>query len=150
MKLYLDTSVWNFRLNIHVPDKQRITQEFFGALQGVHEPFVSILVLEELGRTPEEVRRSALFSHLEQVSPGFLNWVPEVGAIADRVIEMGGLTERSRADAVHVGYAVVHGMDALVSWNMHDLVKLKTKRIVAGVCRLLGYKELEIVTPEEV
>jgi hypothetical protein len=109
-----------------------------------------VAVLEELGRTPAPARRDEMLELVERISPVFMGWSAQVGTVADRVIEMGGLTERSRVDALHVGYAVANGMDALVSWNMRDLVKLKTKRVVGAICRLLGYPELEIVTPEQV
>ena len=60
------------------------------------------------------------------------------------------MTDRSAVDALHLSTAMINGMDALVSWNMKDLVRLKTRRLIAGFCRSDGYKELDIVTPEEV
>jgi hypothetical protein len=41
-------------------------------------------------------------------------------------------------------------MDAIISWNFRHIVKLKTKVEVNGVNKLLGYKEVEICSPEEV
>ena len=39
-------------------------------------------------------------------------------------------------------------VDALVSWNFKHMVKLKTIRGVNGINRMLGFKELEILTPQ--
>ena len=52
-------------------------------------------------------------------------------------------------DALHIATAVVHEMDVVVSWNFEHLVKLKTRLGVNGLNRLLGYREIEIVSPEE-
>ena len=41
-------------------------------------------------------------------------------------------------------------MDALVSWDTGDIVRLKTRRGVSALCRLMGYREIDLVTPEEV
>ena len=127
-----------------------LTREFFAQARVIHELFISPLVLEEISGTREDDRRRELMTLIEEAGPEVLEWTADVGTFADRVLQMGALTERSRADALHIAFAVVHGMDALVTWNMADLTKLKTKRTVAALCRLLGYKELELVTPEQV
>ena len=44
----------------------------------------------------------------------------------------------------------MHERDLLVSWNFEHLVKLKTRVGVNAVNRLVGYREIEIVSPEEV
>jgi hypothetical protein len=41
-------------------------------------------------------------------------------------------------------------MDYIVSWNFKHMVKPKTKRTVRAFSIKEGYKEIEIVTPEEV
>jgi len=44
----------------------------------------------------------------------------------------------------------VNDLDVIISWNFKHIVKLKTKIEANGVNKLLGYKEIEICTPEEV
>jgi len=44
----------------------------------------------------------------------------------------------------------VNNLDVLISWNFSHIVKLKTKMRVVGINRMLGYKEIEIVSPWEV
>ena len=51
-------------------------------------------------------------------------------------------------DATHVAAASVLGCTAIVSWNFKHMVKLKTIVGVTGVNRLMGYGEIEIITPE--
>ena len=38
-------------------------------------------------------------------------------------------------------------MDVVVSWNLRDMVKLKTRREVRAINIMEGYKEIEICTP---
>ena len=40
-------------------------------------------------------------------------------------------------------------MDVLVSWNFKHLVNMETRRKVKAVNLLKGYKEIEVVSPEE-
>jgi len=41
-------------------------------------------------------------------------------------------------------------MDAIVSWNMDHIVHINTKLRVREITRRYHYKDIEIVTPEEV
>lgn len=45
---------------------------------------------------------------------------------------------------------VINGIEAIISWNFEHIVKLKTRIMVNGINRLLGYHEIEICSPEEV
>ena len=44
--------------------------------------------------------------------------------------------------------ATYNEADAVISWNFKHMVKLKTIRGVNGINKMLGYKELEILTPQ--
>jgi len=54
------------------------------------------------------------------------------------------------ACALHIAMAVINGIEAIISWNFEHIVKLKTRIMVNGINRLLGYHEIEICSPEEV
>ena len=150
MKLYLETSVWSYLLADHLPDKQAATRELIDQKRAVHEFFVSALVIEELSRTRDEDRRGKLLQAIQEAEPMNLPPVPEVVEISGKILDLGILTERSQNDAIHIAFAIVHGMDAVVSWDTRHIVRLKTKRGISAVCRLFGYREVEVVTPEEV
>lgn len=51
---------------------------------------------------------------------------------------------------LYLAVAVVNNLDAIVSWNFRHMVNVKTRVAVDGINRLEGYREIEIVTPEEV
>lgn len=50
-------------------------------------------------------------------------------------------------DALHLGYAVVVGVDIFVSWNREDLVKQKTRVGLRQINDRLGRKSPIILTP---
>ncbi len=74
----------------------------------------------------------------------------EAEELAERYIREGIIPIRYRSDALHIAVAVINGIEAIVSWNFEHIVKLKTRVMVNGVNRLLGYHEIEICSPEEV
>ena len=49
---------------------------------------------------------------------------------------------------MHIALATFNESDALISWNFKHIVKLKTIRGINGINRMLGFKELEILTPQ--
>lgn len=55
-----------------------------------------------------------------------------------------------RADAEHIAVASVEGFDALASWNLRHIVKLKTKSLVKLINREMGCSVPEIIRPDEV
>lgn len=87
---------------------------------------------------------------IERHVPTVLEVSDEVQTLAQRYIAEGVIPPKYLDDALHLAAAVVHEVEVLVSWNFEHLVKLKTRLGVNGVNRLLGYREIEIVSPEEI
>lgn len=149
--LYIETSAWNFLLADDAPDRKEATTWFF---QHAKPPgfllFVSRLVPIEMARTHDRQRRQLLLAQIAQYSPKMLPVSPEAESLAERYVLQGTIPEKYRTDALHVAVAVVHRLDAVVSWNMQHLVKMKTRREVNALNQLNGFHAIEIVTPEEV
>jgi len=59
MKLYLESSVFNFMFAEDAPEKQKITKVFFANKLNDFDLFISDLVINELEKT-KEPKRSAL------------------------------------------------------------------------------------------
>lgn len=149
-RVYIDTSVWNFYFAEDVPERRQITRELFDQiLHGDYEPYVSLLVLTEVQAAPEP-RRSQLEGLIQKVGPGLLQPNEEALELVDQYLAQGTVPEKYSDDAVHIAVAVANSMDILLSWNFAHIVKAKTRRIVSATSKLLGYKEIEICSPEEV
>ena len=74
----------------------------------------------------------------------------KVEQLATAYLEAKVAPTKSITDLVHIAYAVAHNLDVIVSWNLRHIVRLKTRLMVNGMNKLLGYREIEIATPEEV
>lgn len=51
---------------------------------------------------------------------------------------------------MHIAIATLNKMDILVTWNMDHMANPKTRIAVREINRKLGYKVVDIATPEEV
>ncbi|MDI6891088.1 MAG: PIN domain-containing protein [Thermodesulfovibrionales bacterium] len=150
IKYYLDTTIFNFVFAEGDQEKKDITFKLFRDLPLMAEGiYISDEVIREISRAPE-VRKAQLEGLLREITPLLLEIDLETEKLAERYIQEGIIPERYRGDALHIAVAVVNGIEALVSWNFEHIVKLKTRVMVNGVNRLLGYHEIEICSPEEV
>lgn len=150
LKLYLETSVWNFAFAIDSPDKMEITLKFFGELRaGKYESYISPLVLAEIADA-DEVKQNKLLTLIKEHNPVELEETKEILNLANKYMVRKIVPVRFKRDLTHIAYAVVNHMNVLVSWNLEHIVKLKTRVEVNSINKLEGYHEIEICTPEEV
>jgi len=150
IKYYLDTTVFNFIFTEGDRPKRDITLKFFKDLPLIAEGiYISDEVVRGISRAPEP-RKSQLEGLLKETNPYLLEMSIEAEELAERYVKEGIIPERYRSDALHIAVAVINGIEAIVSWNFEHIVKLKTRVMVNGVNRLLGYHEIEICSPEEV
>lgn len=150
IKYYLDTTIFNFAFAEGDDEKKNITLKLFKELPLIAEGiYISDEVIREISRA-DELRKSQLEGLLKETNPLLLEVDIEVEELAERYIKEGIIPVRYRSDAVHIATAVVNEIEAIVSWNFEHIVKLKTRVMVNGVNRLLGYHEIEICSPEEV
>jgi len=151
LKLYLETSVWNFLFADDAPEKMHKTQELFSSLkQELFEIYISDIVIAELSDTPDINKRGLLLSSVKEYNPIELIRDEEVDALVKKYMEERIFPERFIDDARHIAVAVVNNIDIVVSWNQDHMVKVQTRFGVNGVNRLEGYKDIDIATPEEI
>lgn len=150
IKYYLDTTVFNFVSAESDTEKKEITLKFFKDLPLIAEGvYISDEVVREISRASEP-RKSQLEGLIRDTNPFLLEIDLETEELAERYISEGIIPEKYRSDAIHIAAAVINGIDVIVSWNFEHIVKLKTRVMVDGVNKLLGYHEIEICSPEEV
>jgi predicted nucleic acid-binding protein len=151
LRCYVDTSVFNWALAVDRGEEHEKTLVFLEACRkGAFEAFISTLVLEELGDTPDERKRKSLMGQVHGTAPVLLEMEEPALILADRYIQEKVIPARARDDARHAAIAAVHNLDVVVSWNMEHLVRVATRRGVNAVNQLAGYKPIEIATPAEV
>ena len=76
-----------------------------------------------------------------------LDITEDITAVANKMIEMGILTQKSFDDCQHIATAVVHECNCIISWNFKHIVNIKTIRGVRAITNLEGYKGIDIINP---
>lgn len=148
-KLYLDTSIFNFIIAENDIEKRDITIEFFKKISQIGEIFISPVVTREVEETEESIRKT-LIEILNRYKPTILELNEEIRSLAKEYIKANIIPPKYEDDVLHIAAAVVYQLDVIVSWNFDHIVKLKTRREVNGLNKILGYKEIEICSPQEV
>jgi predicted nucleic acid-binding protein len=149
--LYLETSFWNFIYADDAPEKRDATRRLFEEIKaGRYDIFVSEHVLAEIGRTRDLKKRTLLEDSVRELNPALLPASREVEALTAVYLRANFVSRNASADVAHIAYASAYQCDVIVSWNLRHIVRLKTKVAVNGINKQLGYREVEIVTPEEV
>jgi len=145
-RIYVDTSVIGGCLDDEFSkDSNRLLE---AAKKGRIVFVVSEVVVEELEEAPDEVK--AVFDSIPESS---LEVVPRSAAVAELAkayLVAKVVRPKSRNDATHVAYATVARVDAIVSWNFKDIVRLDRMKGYNRVNFEKGYGILEIVSPKEV
>jgi len=151
LRLYLETSVWNFYFADDAPEKRDVTKEFFGNIkQGKYEIFISQTVLNEIDKA-DEPKKNQLMQLIKEHQPQGLDITSEVTDLSKEYISQRIIPEAKVEDALHVATSTVYEMDALISWNNRHLANLYKMEKINSVNLKEGYtKHLEIITPMEV
>lgn len=147
LKLYLDTSVPSHLFARDDPKKRLITERFF-KMSGHRDYifFISGVVIREIEKAPMP-KRILLLDSLKGMELLELN--EESERLAAAYLSQGALPQSSSEDARHIAVATCHNLDAIVSWNFKHLVNLRRTKRVNLVNEQMGYKHIEIVSPEE-
>ena len=150
LKLYIETSVWNFLFADDAPDKKTVTIRFFEEIKkGDYELFISEMVIEEIDDAPEPLK-SKLLRTIAEVEPEKLEVTEEIRRLASKYAESHIVPSKAYRDLVHLAAATINNMDFLVSWNLAHIVKIKTKVEINTVNAIEGYRSIQICTAQEV
>ena len=148
IKLYLDTTIFNFFFADEAPQERDITRKFFKEIDQ-YEIYFSDIVIKEIARC-HSPKREKLLRLIEEHSPEELMLDEEARILAHKYVKEKIIPVKYMDDAHHIALASVHGIDALLSWNFEHIVKLKTKREVVGINMFMGYGPIDIYSPWEV
>jgi predicted nucleic acid-binding protein len=150
LKLYFDTSIFNFAFAEDALDKMSVTLKLIEEVKaGKYDVYISQIVLREIGEALEK-KAGKLINLINDIQPLELEFNAECYELASEYIKRGIIPKKYEDDAFHIAVASVNDLDALISWNFQHIVKLKTKKEVVGTNLLMGYKEIEIYSPMEV
>ena len=82
LKLYIETSVWNFFFADDAPEKRDITRQFFASIEeGPYEIYISEVVIREISNAPEP-KKTMLFNLVNKYNPAELEITQEANELA--------------------------------------------------------------------
>lgn len=151
LKLYIETSVWNFILADDAPEKKRDTLLFFDNVlnNNDYELYISTLVMEEINNAPDPIR-TQLAATISVHDPEELDITDEMINLADKYADAKLVPEKAYRDLLYVAAATVENMDFIISWNLSHIVRAKTIVGVHAVNLMEGYGIVRIGTVLEV
>jgi len=145
--LYLDTSVPSAYYDERAKERKDATIKFRKEILPNYHVYISDITLKGLGDTKDESIRK----RLRRLIKGFkiLKSNKRIKDLAKVYIERGVFPERYVDDALHVAITTFYEVSYLVSWNFEHLVKVRTRKWVNSVNILEGFREIEIVSPQQ-
>ena len=145
--LYFVTSVFSAYYDERVKDRQDATVKFWKDVLPNYKVYISEVTVKELEDTKDETLRRKFKTLIRSFK--VLKANKKIRDLANAYIQRGVFPEKYLADALHVAVASFYDTSYVVSWNFEHLVKVKTRKSVNLVNILEGYREIEIVSPQE-
>ena len=146
-KVYLDTSVISYLEQEDAPERMAATRELWEMFRrGEYDVYLSTVTLGEIEDCPEP-KRSKLQKHLEEIDYTVLEVTDEIRSLAQKIVDIGILTQKSLDDCQHIAAAMVGECDYIISWNFKHIVNIKTIRGVRAISNLEGYRSVDIIDP---
>ena len=149
--IYIETTVVSYLVarpsrDLITAALQRMTQEWWESRYNDYDLHYSQLVWDEAmgGDKTEAAKRSAAL-----VALSLLPARTEVDDLADAIMAAGLLPKNAAADAMHIAFAAVYGMDYLLTWNCRHINNIDRLGQIAEICIKKGYKCPKICLPEQ-
>ena len=150
LKLYLDTSVLGAVCDPGPEDRLAATRRILdGLTAGSWDGYISALVLEEVSRAHDSVRRKIAMA-LDKSPVTVLDESEESVALAQAYIAAGAIPSDSEDDARHIAIATLNDINVIVSWNFRHMVNIERKRRINSVNLREGCPLIDIVSPWEI
>ena len=144
-RIYIDTSVVG---GFFDDEFKEPTQLLFKRLENKEVKFVISDLLElELIQAPKHV--AELLLKYPDGSFERIELTEETMNLADRYIVDKVVGRTSLEDCRHIALATIYKVDVLASWNFKHIVNLDRIRGYNSVNLKLGYRQIEIRTPQE-
>ncbi|MEW6620895.1 MAG: type II toxin-antitoxin system VapC family toxin [bacterium] len=149
LKLYLETTIPNYKFADDTPRERDITKQFLQRVtRGDYRVFISELVTREIEKTSDLAKRKKLLDVVSGIA--VLPITHESKELGKAYVSLGIIPPRYEPDGIHLAIATLNEMDVLVTWNMEHLANSETRISVREENLKRGLKVIDIATPEEV
>lgn len=145
--VYLDTSVPSAFYDKRSKERQEATVKFWKETLPKYNTYISDITIEELNNTKDENLKLEFVKLIESFD--ILKVNESVKELADIYIDNKIFPVKYMDDALHVAIASFNEINYLISWNFEHIVKVKTRKLVNFVNVINAYREIEIISPQE-
>jgi len=151
LKVYLDTSVLGAVFDTEDPLRVSVTKLLLSVLKTRQEymPFISNVVIEEIEEAPLTIRKD-LKHMVDAFSLEVLYETEACVTLVEEYMKKKIIPRKYRDDARHIAVAVINDVDVIITWNCKHMAQVEKKRMINAVNMMLGYRQIDIVTPLEV
>ena len=149
LKLYLETTAFNFYFDVDRDGHEDVIRLFEAIGAGKYAGYASWYVTDELQEAPEP-KRSAMLSLVDKYGLTILNPTSEVIRLAEIYINANVMSALHRLDSLHVASAAVYQLDCVISYNFQHINRNKTRILTTYINHTEGYGGVAICTAGEV
>lgn len=149
MKLYLETTMFNYYFDIEREGHADTVRLFEVIRAGEHEAYTSGYTIGELLNAPEP-KQSKMLALIDEYGIIALPITDESDSFADAYVAGKIIPPRFRLDGAHIAIASIHGLDCVLSYNFQHINRVKTKLLAERINRESGYGAVVICTAKEI
>jgi len=151
VRVYLETTIPSYlsarpALQVIQAGHQLSTRRWWDECRSSFELFTSLVTIQEAREGNEEAAKRRL-DCLQDVP--LLAVTPEAELIAKQILDEQLLPRNADRDALHIGVAVFHEMDFLLTWNIRHIANAQMRKKLRAFIESLGYNLPTICSPEE-
>ncbi len=151
MRVYLETTIPSYltarpALQIIQAGHQLSTRRWWDEYRDSFELFTSLVTIQEAREGDHEAAERRLLS-LQDIP--LLAVTPDVELIASQILNEHLLPSHAERDALHIGVAVFHEMDFLLTWNIRHIANARMRKKLRAFVESMGYSLPTICSPEE-
>lgn len=149
MKLYLETTVFNYYFDTQRDGHDDTVRLFEEIRAGIHEAYTSGYTVRELSAASEP-KRSKMLTLIDEYGIITLDITSECNRLAARYVDEGIIPARFRLDGAHIASASTNRLDCIISYNFKHINRVKTKVLTGRVNSEHYYGAVVICTAKEV
>ncbi len=150
-KVYIETTVISYLAaqpshDLIVAGHQKSTHKWWRERRRDFDLFCSQLVVQEAAAGDSKAAARRL--HFLKGMPVLVT-SEAIRELTRQLTRSGGIPRETPEDALHVAFAVIHGMDYLITWNCRHIANAQIRNNLSATCSMMGYRLPVICTPEE-
>jgi hypothetical protein len=125
--------------------KQILTRQWWERRESF-DLYISQTVVDEI-RLGDTVAADLRIDAVKGIS--VLEPVSTIQPLAQALLRTGAIPEKSEADAAHIAYTAVYGLDILLTWNQKHIATDMNRRLIEAVIIDSGLRLPRLLTPEQ-